>query len=156
MLVRSLSLPRKRNHYTLERTARSVMTPRPICIICRNAWTDNHKCSNTKHDGRSIVPPPLPFESSLSVDDIAYVFTRYSSLINRLYSELICSLAPCWCGADIDQFCIGQYGRGAPGSIHADRRVSAEIWRKNNPREWRDLKEQWFKHLIRLRKDGLL
>jgi hypothetical protein len=58
------------------------------------------------------------------------------------------------CGADIDEGCVGQYGHRNTASLHSDRRVAAERWRKDNPQEWRDLKEEWFRHLVRMRKRG--
>jgi hypothetical protein len=56
-------------------------------------------------------------------------------------NEAIIAVVPCpHCKADIDQWCMGQYGKR--GQLpHADRRCAAEIWRKKNPTEWKQLRD---------------
>jgi len=134
------------------------VTPHPICSTCLQPWTEDHTCAEKKPWGRQKKepPPPTDAESSLTAYQIADIVLRYQPLISRQYGEVTCAVVPCPdCDADIDQGCVGQYGHRSTTSLHADRRVAAERWRKDNRAEWEALKLEWFRHLVRLRKDGL-
>ncbi len=89
------------------------------------------------------------------VDEIVRIVERYGGLKSQMYNEAIVALVPCpACRADVDEYCMGQYGRGAPGSLHADRRCAAERWRKAHPKEWDKLKADLFRHFVGMRKRG--
>lgn len=101
--------------------------------------------------------PAIAQEHLLSVDDIVRIVKRYGGLSQRMYNECICALVPCAvCKVDVDQYWMGQYGREHPGSLHADRRVLAERWRKTkgNKETWEQLKADVFRHLVKMRKEG--
>jgi|SRR6185437_710866 len=87
---------------------------------------------------------------NLTAGEIVWICREYGSLMQATYNETISAIAACpACDADVDQHCIGQYGRRHRGSLHSGRRSAAEAWRKANRDEWIMLRDSIFLSLVR-------
>lgn len=85
----------------------------------------------------------------MTVDDVMLYGKIYSTAQARMHNQIIVMTASCGaCGADIDQDCMGQYGRRHPGSLHGDRRSAAETWRKANRAEYAELREELIRFFV--------
>lgn len=92
---------------------------------------------------------------SISVRTIAeYIDPKtrfYLSCASHAAQVAICETVPCpVCKAKEGEYCIGVYGRSiSAGGRHADRCTDAKRWRKANPKEWKRIKNQAFRVLVK-------
>lgn len=92
---------------------------------------------------------------SVNYEQAMNPYVRYVNRIaSRASNELVCDVVPCWCGAKPGEYCYRSNGLPGEGpNLHSDRRVSADQWRRQHPKEWKRLKDETFRRLIKLTKE---
>lgn len=83
-------------------------------------------------------------------DERTRFYMRAASLAINI---IVCDVADCpSCGAVCGQYCLGRYGRSiSANGRHADRCSAVAVWRKAHPKEWKRLKDQAFRMIVKAR-----
>lgn len=72
-----------------------------------------------------------------AIENAVLIGQLYASAVSQMNIESVCILAVCTlCGAKINQYCLGQFNKPHPGSLHGVRRRYAHKWKKDNPEAW--------------------
>jgi len=90
---------------------------------------------------------PLP----IAIDGVLTPRIRgYLNAVARSGDELVVDVVSCgYCGAQIGEYCHGVYKVHCK-SVHVDRRYAAHVWRKAHPKEWKRMKDETFRRIIKM------